>query len=87
MVPGNRLPLRLLCGLISEFQGNITIFDKDLRTQAIEIKKQVGYIPENAVLYESLTPMEFMEFIGEMRGLEIEQTRGQSGKTDGYFSR
>ena len=82
---GKSTTVKILCGLISEFQGNITIFDKDLRTQAIEIKKQVGYIPENAVLYESLTPMEFMEFIGEMRGLGIEQTRDKAEKLMDIF--
>jgi len=72
---GKSTTVKILCGLISDFQGEISIFGKDLRTQTIEIKKQVGYIPENAVLYESLTPLEFMEFIGSMRSLNPEQTR------------
>lgn len=72
---GKSTTVKILCGLIQQFQGEISIFGKDLRKQTLEIKKQVGYIPENAVLYESLTPMEFMEFIGEMRGLGNEQTR------------
>ena len=72
---GKSTTIKIICGLIGEFEGDITIFGKDLRTQTLEIKKQVGYIPENAVLYESLTPMEFMEFIGEMRSLNLEQTR------------
>jgi ABC-2 type transport system ATP-binding protein len=72
---GKSTTVKILCGLISEFRGEIEIFGKDLRKQTLEIKKQVGYIPENAVLYESLTPMEFMEFIGEMRSLNPEQTR------------
>jgi ABC-2 type transport system ATP-binding protein len=71
---GKSTTVKILCGLISDFQGEISIFGKDLRTQTIEIKKQVGYIPENAVLYESLTPLEFMEFIGSMRSLNPEQT-------------
>src|SRR5665647_1974236 len=69
---GKSTTVKILCGLISEFSGEIEIFGKDLRKQTLEIKKQVGYIPENAVLYESLTPMEFMEFIGEMRSLNLE---------------
>jgi len=72
---GKSTTVKILCGLIDDYEGVITIFGKDLSTQALEIKKQVGYIPENAVLYESLTPMEFMEFIGDMRGLENELTR------------
>ena len=72
---GKSTTVKILCGLISDFEGDIVIFGKDLRTNTIEIKRQVGYIPENAVLYESLTPMEFMEFIGEMRSLDPQQTR------------
>lgn len=75
---GKSTTVKILCGLISEFQGEVSIFGKDLRTQTLEIKKQVGYIPENAILYESLTTIEFMDFIGEMRGLESEQTRSKA---------
>ena len=75
---GKSTTVKILCGLINEFDGDINIFGKDLRTNTLEIKKRVGYIPENAVLYESLTPMEFMEFIGEMRGLENEVTRSKA---------
>ena len=72
---GKSTTVKILCGLIDDFQGDISIFGMDLRTQTQEIKKKVGYIPENASLYESLTPLEFMEFIGEMRGMTAEQTR------------
>lgn len=75
---GKSTTVKILCGLINEFDGDINIFGKDLRTNTLEIKRRVGYIPENAVLYESLTPMEFMEFIGEMRGLENEVTRSKA---------
>jgi ABC-2 type transport system ATP-binding protein len=72
---GKSTTIKILCGIITDFEGEISIFGKDLRSQSFEIKKQLGFIPENAVLYESLTPMEFMEFIGEMRRLNREQTR------------
>jgi len=72
---GKSTTVKILCGLISDFDGEVEIFGKLLGSKTLEIKKQIGYIPENAVLYEALTPMEFMEFIGEMRGLNSEQTR------------
>lgn len=72
---GKSTTIKILCGIIADYEGDITVFGKDLRTQSFEIKQKLGFIPENAVLYESLTPMEFMEFIGEMRGLGIKQTR------------
>lgn len=71
---GKSTTIKILCGIISEFDGEVSIFGKELRSQTLEIKKRLGFIPENAVLYESLTPMEFMEFIGAMRSLNPEQT-------------
>src|SRR5665647_2926027 len=58
---GKSTTVKILCGLITDFGGEIEIFGQELRSHTLEIKKQVGYIPENAVLYESLTAMEFME--------------------------
>lgn len=72
---GKSTTIKILCGIIAEYEGDVTIFGKDLKTQSFEIKQKLGFIPENAVLYESLTPMEFMEFIGEIRSLNPENTR------------
>lgn len=71
---GKSTTVKILCGLISDFKGDVTMLGKNLRTESLEIKKHIGYIPENASLYESLTPVEFMGFIGEMRGMKPEKT-------------
>lgn len=75
---GKSTTVKILCGLITDFQGQVNIFGKDMKTESLEIKRQIGYIPENAVLYEALTPMEFMEFVGEMRGMNLEQVRSKA---------
>jgi len=71
---GKSTTIKIICGLISDFEGEVLISGKDLRTETLEIKRLIGYIPENAAMYESLTPMEFMEFIGEMRNLNRQTT-------------
>jgi ABC-2 type transport system ATP-binding protein len=75
---GKSTTIKILCGLIPEFEGEVTIFGKDLRLQTLGIKRQIGYIPENAALYESLTPREFFDFIGEMRDLSCEAINHRS---------
>jgi len=67
---GKSTTVKILCGLIDEFEGDVSVFGKDLRTNQLDIKKRIGYIPENAALYESLTPLEFMQFVGQMRGIQ-----------------
>jgi len=75
---GKSTTIKIMCGLIDDFEGEVNIFGKDLRTRALEIKTRIGYIPENAALYESLTPLEFMEFIGDMRRLNPDTTRAKA---------
>lgn len=33
------------------------------------IKKRIGYIPENAIMYEQLTPLEYLEFTASLYGI------------------
>lgn len=66
---GKSTTVKILCGLIDEFEGDVKVLGRDLRTEQIEIKRRIGYIPENPALYESLTPLEFMQFVGRMRSM------------------
>jgi ABC-2 type transport system ATP-binding protein len=72
---GKSTTVKIFCGLIDHFEGEVSIFGKDIRQHILEIKKRTGYIPENASLYEALTPIEFMEFIGEIRKIDKETVR------------
>lgn len=67
---GKSTTVKILCGLIDDFEGDVKVLGHDLRSSQLEIKSKLGYIPENAALYESLTPLEFMQFVGGMRGID-----------------
>lgn len=69
---GKSTTVKILCGLIDDFEGDVKVLGLDLRTGLLKIKKRLGYIPENAALYESLTPLEFMQFVGKVRGIDDE---------------
>lgn len=61
---GKSTTVKILCGLINDFQGSVTIAGKDLRKESSEIKKHLGYVPETGALYELLTPREYLNFLG-----------------------
>lgn len=63
---GKSTTIKILLGMIPSFTGEVRVLGQDIRTEAIEIKKQVGYVPENAALYEVLTPVEYLTFIGRL---------------------
>ncbi|RXQ96212.1 ABC transporter ATP-binding protein [Ancylomarina salipaludis] len=67
---GKSTTVKILCGILTDFEGDIKVLGMDLRTQDIEIKKRIGYIPENAALYDTLTPSEYLQFVGELHGME-----------------
>jgi ABC-2 type transport system ATP-binding protein len=67
---GKSTTIKILTGLISDFEGSANVLDMDVRSQALEIKQRIGYIPEQAALYEVLSPMEFLRFIGKLYNLK-----------------
>ncbi|MEP6845807.1 MAG: ABC transporter ATP-binding protein [Panacibacter sp.] len=63
---GKSTTIKILTGIIDEFEGNAAVFDMDVRKYPIEIKQRIGYIPEQAALYEVLSPIEYLNFIGKL---------------------
>lgn len=66
---GKSTTIKILCGLIPDFEGEATLFGLDVRKDSVEIKRKIGYIPENAALYENLTPAEYLSFVGQLHGI------------------
>ncbi len=71
---GKSTTIKILCGLIPDFTGQAAVLGMDLATNAIEIKRRIGYIPENAALYETLTPIEYLLFVGQLYQLPSKPT-------------
>jgi ABC-2 type transport system ATP-binding protein len=63
---GKSTTIKILCGLIPDFEGDVNVLGMDVKTNALEIKSKIGYIPENAALYETLTAIEYLLFVGQL---------------------
>lgn len=70
---GKSTTVKILCGIITEFMGEINVLGMDLRKQSIDIKRKIGYVPENGALYDLLTPHEYLSFIGTLYGISEEK--------------
>ncbi|GGH57841.1 ABC-2 type transport system ATP-binding protein [Filimonas zeae] len=66
---GKSTTVKILCGLISDYEGEVTVKGLDLKTNSLQIKSMIGYVPELAELYDVLTPVEFLQFCGSLYGL------------------
>jgi ABC-2 type transport system ATP-binding protein len=77
---GKSTTIKILAGILGDFQGDVRILGKDVRTDSLEIKRQIGYIPENAALYDVLTPIEYLQFVGQLYGLDKDEITDKAQK-------
>lgn len=66
---GKTTTLRMLTGILSPTSGSITVMGHDLAKEPEKAKAHIGYVPDEPVLYEKLTGLEFLDFIGELYGV------------------
>jgi ABC-2 type transport system ATP-binding protein len=63
---GKTTTIRMLCGLLTPDAGEGTCLGFDIRREAGEIKRRVGYMTQRFSLYEDLTVRENLDFVGRM---------------------
>src|SRR3984885_2740141 len=66
---GKSTTIRMLTGLIPYDAGSIEILGYKLPEQDLEIKRRIGLVPDESLLFDRLTGAEFLEFVGRMYGL------------------
>jgi len=69
---GKSTTIKMLTGLLAPSSGKIEILGLDLNTQPVEVKRQIGVVPEGMALFGRLTGAEFLSFAGRMYGLDRE---------------
>ncbi|TKC00823.1 ABC transporter ATP-binding protein [Pedobacter cryophilus] len=67
---GKSTTVKILTGLIPDFEGEVFMYNKSIKDDVVSIKSQIGYVPENAEIYEVLTPLEYLDFVGKLYGME-----------------
>ena len=67
---GKSTTLKILTGILPPPSGCVRIQGFALPEQSLEAKRVIGYVPETAGLYESLTAQEYLELIGRLREIE-----------------
>ncbi len=60
---GKTTTIRMLTGTLNPTEGDIRILDKDIRKDDIQIKSEIGVVPDEPKMYENLRGFEYVEFI------------------------
>ena len=67
---GKSTTLKMLVGLLQPTSGEISVAGYDAATELLELKQHIGYVPEEAQLYEHLTLVEHLQLIGRLYHVE-----------------
>lgn len=83
---GKSTTMKMLTGYLQPTSGTAQIAGKDIQVEPLEVKKQIGYLPENTPLYMDMYVREFLSFVAQTYGLSniskrVEEVIQQVGLT------
>ena len=67
---GKTTTIKVLMGLVAPSSGKVNVCGFDPLCQPVEAKARIGYVAENPIVYESLSPRDFFEFVVSMRRID-----------------
>jgi ABC-2 type transport system ATP-binding protein len=75
---GKSTTIKMLTGLLAPTSGTIQILGLDTTVNPIEVKRQIGVVPEGLALFGRLTASEYLRFVGRMYGLDAVTTAART---------
>lgn len=66
---GKTTSIKMMTGLVKPDSGSIELAGVDAGREPVRARSQLGYIPDMPFLYDRLTPLEFLQFTGELYGM------------------
>jgi ABC-2 type transport system ATP-binding protein len=63
---GKTTTIKLMTGLLNSDSGSVKIQGYDIKSQPLEVKRRIGYAPDNPDIYEKLSGLEYLNFIADV---------------------
>lgn len=76
---GKSTTVRMMTGMLKPDAGRVTICGFDIAEQPLEVKRQLGYVPESAEMYPTLTTNEYLSLVSELHALDPADARERIG--------
>ena len=72
---GKSTTMKMITGFLPPSAGKIEVCGLDVVEKAVEIKRRIGYLPEGAPLYSDMTPRSLLNFVAEVRAINLAERR------------
>jgi ABC-2 type transport system ATP-binding protein len=76
---GKTTTIRMMMGILVPTSGHVMIDGLDCQRDRVEVKRRVGYLPDNPIFYDYLRGREILEFVGEMHGQSRREAQDRGG--------
>jgi ABC-2 type transport system ATP-binding protein len=74
---GKTTTLKMILGLVKPDSGSINVLGINAEEGPVEVKRQAGYVPESPRLYEFLTGIEYLDFVGDVYGMNASEKKNR----------
>lgn len=71
---GKTTTIKLLLGLLESDEGELEVLGMDPEKDELQIKRRIGYVSEEPLIFKSLTPKDLFNFVASIRGMTSEKT-------------
>jgi len=65
---GKTTTIRMMMGILVPSKGHVLVDGLDCQSDGAEVKRRIGYLPDNPIFYDYLRGREILQFVGEMHG-------------------
>ena len=72
---GKSTTLKMIMGLVKPDSGSVNVLGINVEDDPVAVKRKVGYVPESPRIYEFLTGLEFLDFTGDVYGMQPEEKK------------
>lgn len=83
---GKSTTVKILSGLLDYDSGEVSIMDIDVKKNPTDVKRIIGYVPESPNLFNSLSVLEYFNFIGEIRSIDKDLLQKRINNFAKFFS-
>ena len=77
---GKTTSLRMVAGLLMPDNGSIEVFGTDAQKDPIEAKRMMAWVPDEPMIYDRLTPLEYLEFVAGLWAVEPQQAKKRASE-------
>lgn len=78
---GKSTTIRIMMGLLKANSGIVKINDKAISKNSLDIKRILGYVPQELAIYENMSAKENVEFFGRLYGLRGKELKNRVNET------